>query len=106
MTSKLRLVAGLLPQGIDEAVEYPFDFLKYVTDYGAPTAEGTVELWDLTDDEDASGLLVGSPSLSGNVVTSSIVTGLTLGHRYQLTQAANFTGGVIFSGFLLIQAER
>ena len=102
-----RRVAGTVPQGTDEEVAYKFDFRNFVEDYGAPTSEGACTLYDITDGtEDVSATkLTGAASLSGNVVTSKIVTGLLDGHRYRLTQAAGFTGGLTFSGYVVIDGE-
>ncbi len=105
--TKRRLVAGVVAQGMGESVDYAFDFKKFVEAYGAPTSEGTCELYDLTQDEEVTDTnLAGSAVLSGTVVTSRIAYNLVEDHEYQLTQAANFAGGRVFSGYVLIRGER
>jgi len=106
MTSR-RLAAGVVPQGTDETVEYKFDFKKFVGEYGAPTGEGACTLYDKTSEADVSATkLSGAASLTGNVVTTKLVAALEEDHQYQLNQAAEFTGGLIFSGYILIRGER
>ncbi len=103
-----RRVAGNIPQGTDEEVRYQFDFRKFFSDYGAPTAEGACTLYDITSGtpvDVSADCLSGLASLSGNVVLSKVVRNLTAGKRYQLNQAAEFTGGYTFSGYVIIDGE-
>jgi len=104
----IRRLAGSTPQGTDEAIRYPFNYRKYASNYGAPTAAGACTLWDITSGtpvDVSAACLSGSASVDGNVVTSKIVENLTAGKRYQLNQAAEFTGGYTFSHYVIIDAE-
>lgn len=104
--SKRRIV-GTVVQAMDEAIPYEIDWSKYVGKYGSPSAAGVCTLYDNTSEEDVSATkLSGSASLSGNVITTKLVSGLEEDHEYQLNQAADFAGGLTFSGYVIIRGER
>jgi hypothetical protein len=102
MASKTEREASNSPQwqGVDEELPYSFDF----SNEGTPTSP-SVKLWDLASNEDVSStMLSGDASVAGDVVTTPLVKGLTVGRQYKLV-AQGTIGGKKYSYFLIINAE-
>lgn len=79
----------------------------HTTTWGSSPSSVSNALYDITEGrlEDVSASkLTGSPSVAGNVITTSQVTGLEPGHVYRLE--LRFTvGGNTFEPFLIINGE-
>lgn len=80
MTSKRHVRQSPLYQGEDEKVAYGFEWAAI----GTPTSP-TVVLKDVAAGTDVSATnLLGSASISGTIVTTPQVIGLTAGKKYRL----------------------
>jgi hypothetical protein len=104
MSNSIRLAAGVLEQGTDETLSYRMDFQKIAQDFGEPLSVASCNLYD--KELEVNDKLSGEAELSGSIVTSKLVGGLTRNHTYQLNVALNFPGGRVIGGYLMIAARR
>lgn len=105
--SQLQTDPRTMDMGSAETLPLAIDFAAYlaggetVNGSGAPTAT----LADLTDGSSTTGMLLGSPSVSGSKVTQT-VTALRAGHRYRLEVVIRPVAGKVWAAELEINCPR
>ena len=98
------VVEGMLDQGADEIIAYQLT----TTPWGSSPSSVSVALWDITAatwTDVSTTKLSGSPSATGDVITTPLVTGLTAGSTYRL-EIKFVTGGNTLEAYAVIQAEK
>lgn len=102
MTKSIREIKeSPLPQGVDEQIAYTLTTTPWGTSPGTlscvlKTLPGLVDV--------SSAKLSGSPSASGDVITSPIVFGLVAGQQYRMEFKFTCSSN-IFEAFLIINGE-
>ena len=89
-----------LPQGEDESVAYTLD----TDDWGGYSSGAAVVIKDSSGTDVSATKLSGSPSESGGVITTPLVTGLTKGESYRLEIKWVYSGNT-FETFVVLRAE-
>lgn len=102
MTDNLReFKESPLWQGVDEQIAYSLT----TTPWGSSPSSPAVSIYDEAGTDCSTANLSGSASVSGDVITTPKVTGLTAGKRYRLE--IKFTsGGNIFEVYGYIRGEQ
>ena len=100
MANLREVVEGVQYQGVNEEIVYNVTSTPWGSDPSGPTAVLTDQ-----DGEDVSGtMLSGSPSATGDIITTPIVKSLIAGELYRL--AIKFTsGGQVFECYFEIMGE-
>jgi hypothetical protein len=104
MTINRQVKEGTLKQGVDEQVYYKLT----TTDWGSTPTSVVVTLFERASGvwtERTSTMLSGSASVTGDVITSPKVAGLTEGLVYRLEFKFTVSGN-IFEPYALIECER
>ena len=102
MSSKRYVSQSPLHQGPNESIAYLFNW----TNVGTPAAAGTCKLYNADGDDLSSTNQTGSPSLSGDVVTSPAVHSLTAGSTYYLVSQVSIDSNTIESILKIITDPR
>ncbi len=80
--SALEVVGGKLYQGVDERIAYSITTSNWVSSPTSPS----VKAYDEQDGSDVTSTVypTNSPSVSGDVISLSLLRALTLGHTYRI----------------------
>lgn len=103
--STREIAEGLQYQGADEVIPYTLT----TTNWGTAPASATANIYSingvgvLTDVTSTN--MPGACSVSGDVITLPVVTGLTAGTRYRVEVQFVISGGT-YEAYSMIQAER
>ena len=99
-----RRVSRTIPQGVDEAIRYRFDFTELVAVHGDIESVACT-LWNEKRNQYDAGLLSGAATFSGADVTSQTVSGVEARTKYILSVACTFADGDVLSATLPIMGE-
>lgn len=101
MTNVREVINSPIVQGEDEQIAYTLT----TTTWGSSPTSPAVSIYDSNNVDSSSDLLTGSPSVNGDVITTSTVQSLTAGNTYRLD--IQFTsGGNVFEAYCTIKGER
>lgn len=101
---KREIVEGKQVQGIDESIAYTVT----TTPWGSSPVSVSVKAYDITGPaytDVSSTVLSGAASVSGDVITTPVLTALTEDHRYRVEVKFTCSGNT-YEAYFFVDAEK